>query len=668
VRGTELLLSLCLVASPLGAEEPLKADVLFVGAHPDDDSTATATLARLALDEGRRVAVVTATRGEGGGNAVGLQAGPALGMIREAEQRRALGLLGIHHVFYLDRDDFGFTLSAEATAERWGEQATLERLVRTVRSLRPDVLITMNPVPRGHGHHQLIARLATDAFWSSSDPSVFPTQLRSEFLRPWQPKKLYYALEYGAEGLQPSLAVDAGQLSASRGKTYSELESAALREYRSQGWAHNMPTQPRQESFLLGASLVGPVPDRSLLDGVNSAFGLRVGAQHSPVTWDRPSTVRMHISNWSSEALHGRPALRLPAGWGYSGPETVTVEPGGHLAVAMRVKPPAASLGKFELQASLKDVNVPWYLEVSGPVHRTIEPAAALARFSRWARRWGMEHLVQLVPPQVVAAQGSDAAVRVRLQNLSARLQTALVQVERRQQQAALRPGEHKTLRFALPVSREASPGPRPLSVDFAPDATLAVVPSIQLPGAGTIPHDRLWEGTSDGPADLSARFRLSQQGAQLFFSVQVSDDVVVSNLEEGDNKGHWRTDSVEVCIDPLGPGASDHTLSTYKLGIVPFNRNGRPMAARDADARPGPVKLAGLRSTRTEDGYRVQAQIPLADIPLQPGRPFGLNVLIYDADKREAAPGENANEARIAWSAWETVQGQPRLWGHVLP
>ncbi|MFA7481662.1 MAG: sugar-binding protein [Vulcanimicrobiota bacterium] len=151
---------------------------------------------------------------------------------------------------------------------------------------------------------------------------------------------------------------------------------------------------------------------------------------------------------------------------------------------------------------------------------------------------------------------------------------------------------------------------------------------------------------------------------------IEVQDDVVVANLSPDDNRSHWRTDSVELAFDPAGPGASAHTLDTVKIGIVPFNTEGRVMAARTADANPGPVARTLPRfrchSKRTSEGYRIEVEVPLSDLGLVQGRPFGFNLMVYDSDKSDAAEGENANTARTAWSPWPAVQGNPRLWGRV--
>ena len=65
--------------SLLPADPRYKAEVLLVLAHPDDDVVIGGYLARIALDEHKRVAVIYCTRGDGGGNSVGNEAGSALG-------------------------------------------------------------------------------------------------------------------------------------------------------------------------------------------------------------------------------------------------------------------------------------------------------------------------------------------------------------------------------------------------------------------------------------------------------------------------------------------------------------------------------------------------------------------------------------------------------------
>jgi hypothetical protein len=81
-------------APSTSAGQPVNLDVLFVGAHPDDEASALSTLGQWRETHDVGPGVVTITRGEGGGNAVGPEEGPALGLIREGEERRAVGKAG----------------------------------------------------------------------------------------------------------------------------------------------------------------------------------------------------------------------------------------------------------------------------------------------------------------------------------------------------------------------------------------------------------------------------------------------------------------------------------------------------------------------------------------------------------------------------------------------
>jgi hypothetical protein len=179
-----------------------------------------------------------------------------------------------------------------------------------------------------------------------------------------------------------------------------------------------------------------------------------------------------------------------------------------------------------------------------------------------------------------------------------------------------------------------------------------------------------LVQGKVNGPADSSALFRLGHCDRVLFVDVIVKDDTVVTNIAPNDIKGHWRSDSIEICLDPAI--ASEHTMGCYKLGIFPFDTSGVIRAARDADANQGPVEETAprtrLRSTRTADGYRIQVGIPFEEIGLPRGKKrLGFNLIVYDGDKRDAALGENINKSRLAWAPRPGVMGRPEDWGRIV-
>ena len=234
-------------------------DVLYVGAHPDDEASSLSTLGQFAADHRLRAGVVTITRGEGGGNAVGTEEGPVLGSLREAEERRAVGKVGLTEVFNLDKADFYYTASSPLTEQAWGHQDTLAKLVRVIRQTRPEIAITMDPAPQpgNHGNHQFAARLAIEAYTAAADSIAFPEQISTEHLRPWAVSRLFFTGMRGEPVMGPDCekslhltestdqvyAVWAGRNTPDGGDTWAQRERKAQREYVTQGWA-NLPDTP----------------------------------------------------------------------------------------------------------------------------------------------------------------------------------------------------------------------------------------------------------------------------------------------------------------------------------------------------------------------------------------------------------------------------------------
>lgn len=612
--------------SPAQGAALLKTDVLGVFAHPDDETGMAATLARYALGSRRSIAHAYATRGEGGGNMVGTQSGRALGILREAELRACLRILGVRHCYFLDQTDFFYTESAAATLRVWNRDEALAHLVRLIRALRPEIIVTMNPAPNPgqHGHHQAAGILATEAFRAAADPTRFPDQLRVEGLGAWQARKLFYG---GAAGAHVTTIATTDPLPD--GRVPAEIAGLALSEHRSQafGGMARSPWMRRPQAFTLVHSVLPAVPA-----GDDLFPGL-------PFPEDQPT-----------------PSL-----------------------VAIAPEPPE-------------------------PVVRFI-PRPAIERYQQWAREQGIRHLSAEFLADLPVIVGEPNAVVL-------------------EQTSEARGSRQETPRFELPLGwkmlgsperlRPQNQGAPPryrLSVVPPADATqdaemvahlgdvdspiqakarLHPIPFLRVPRSRTKPElpfdtaswsstavlslgtNHLWQGQVTHPSDASAEIRLARSGDILLVDTLVRDDVVVSNIEPNDIRGHWRSDSVEICLDP-NAGAED-TLGCFKIGIFPFDTTGRVRAARDADARPGPIEetAPGLRlhSQRTPEGYRIQAAIPL-ELVLGAQRPraglrLGFNVLIYDGDKAEAARGENINQARLAWAPRSGIQGRPEDWGRI--
>src|SRR5437899_12514093 len=85
------------------------ATLLLVHAHPDDESVATGGVMIRAHQQGHRVVLVTATRGEEGEihNRGGAAVRPRLGEVRTEELRRSCGILGVDRQEFLGYRDSG---------------------------------------------------------------------------------------------------------------------------------------------------------------------------------------------------------------------------------------------------------------------------------------------------------------------------------------------------------------------------------------------------------------------------------------------------------------------------------------------------------------------------------------------------------------------------------
>ena len=140
--------------------------------HPDDENSAV--LAMLTHGQGIRTAVLTATRGTGGQNEIGPELFEALSVLRTEE------LAAVHRYdgaeqYFARAIDFGYSFSVDETFRKWGRQEVLADYVRMIRTIRPDVIVTMRrKANRAAPHHQAQARITGEAFRLAADPSSVP--------------------------------------------------------------------------------------------------------------------------------------------------------------------------------------------------------------------------------------------------------------------------------------------------------------------------------------------------------------------------------------------------------------------------------------------------------------------------------------------------------------
>jgi LmbE family N-acetylglucosaminyl deacetylase len=170
---------------------------MMTTAHPDDENNGM--LAYFAHGKGYRTTLVTATHGEGGQNEIGPELFEALAVLRTEELAAAHRFDGAEQ-FFTRAIDFGYSFSIEETLAKWGKEEILGDFVRTIRTIRPDVMVGFAYDGEGGGqHHQTSTRLALEAFRAAADPARYPEQIE-EGLRPWQAKKFYYTAGFGGPG------------------------------------------------------------------------------------------------------------------------------------------------------------------------------------------------------------------------------------------------------------------------------------------------------------------------------------------------------------------------------------------------------------------------------------------------------------------------------------
>lgn len=161
--------------------------LVVVVAHPDDETFGCGSLIAAASGAGARVTVVCATRGEEGERrADPVTDGLPLGLLREAELRRAATVLGVAEVILLDHRDSGFdgampagALAAVPLADLAGE------LAGELTRLRPDVVLTLDGSDGHRDHVHVRDALGHAIARVPGAPRVVHSCLANSLMREW---------------------------------------------------------------------------------------------------------------------------------------------------------------------------------------------------------------------------------------------------------------------------------------------------------------------------------------------------------------------------------------------------------------------------------------------------------------------------------------------------
>ncbi|SPE40690.1 LmbE family protein (fragment) [Candidatus Sulfopaludibacter sp. SbA3] len=163
-------------------------------AHPDDETNAM--LAYFGYGMGLRSIDLQNNRGDGGQNEIGPELFGDMGVLRTSELLSAHRLDGAEQ-YFTRAIDYGYSFDPQEVITKWGRKDIVGDYVRLIRTLRPDVIVTMNIQGRGGDRaHEATTVLVREGFRAAGDPAMYPEQLQ-EGLRPWQPKKLYFSGGFG---------------------------------------------------------------------------------------------------------------------------------------------------------------------------------------------------------------------------------------------------------------------------------------------------------------------------------------------------------------------------------------------------------------------------------------------------------------------------------------
>lgn len=259
------------------------ACILYVGAHPDDEENGL--LAMLAHGLGARAVYWSATRGEGGQSRVAPYTGRELGIYRTWESLAAREIDGGESLFG-PFHDYGFSKNGPETLAKWGAENLVRELVRAIRSVRPQVVISRwrGDASDGHGHHIAVGVAVREAFDAAGDaerfgelglPACRPLKLYRSMAADWQPGE---TIELGVlrEDLERvgCVRINTGEFDPIAGLTFQQQGVLALNQHLTQGTS-GVPT-PGDNFLYLRLDAVardsGLEQARELFDGIDTGL------------------------------------------------------------------------------------------------------------------------------------------------------------------------------------------------------------------------------------------------------------------------------------------------------------------------------------------------------------------------------------------------------------
>ena len=251
-------------------------NVLYVAAHPDDENTRL--ISYLSNHTHATTSYLSLTRGDGGQNLIGTEIRALLGVLRTQELLAARAIDGGHQ-YFTRANDFGFSKHPEETLEIWDKELVLSDVVKTIRNLRPDVIINRfdHRTPgTTHGHHTTSAMLSMEAYeLSGTNAYSVPEEKRS----PWKPQRIFFNTSWWFYGSQKKFedaqkeglaTLDVGVYYPLLGVSNNEIAAQASSQHLCQGFGRlNQRGSEKEYLELLKGT---PIKDNNIFSGIDTSW------------------------------------------------------------------------------------------------------------------------------------------------------------------------------------------------------------------------------------------------------------------------------------------------------------------------------------------------------------------------------------------------------------
>lgn len=169
-----------------------KKTILFIGAHPDDETAISEVLTKYAR-LGNKVYVIIATNGKGGTRVTNIPEGDSLGTIRKAESECGCKALGIEPPIFFGIERLDTKIG---TGKYFKEhQRFMDSLKVRIPLINPDILITAGPDgDTHHSEHIVVGAAVTELLLAEGWVEKYPLY--------------HFAWKKGVESVDPGSYMD----------------------------------------------------------------------------------------------------------------------------------------------------------------------------------------------------------------------------------------------------------------------------------------------------------------------------------------------------------------------------------------------------------------------------------------------------------------------------